>query len=118
MATLTANLLFVKPGSWPDTEKPYSLLYQPDDDLKLTNFEISDLRPVDIYDMRPKKDTLSIDREGFMFTDFKSKLNYEDYFDDEKLKSVFAPEVRDLLVGKLGAKAAFIHECVVQSQKI
>lgn len=109
----TGEINFAKPGSWPANERPYTLLYEPVTDEKLSNFQITDTQPVPIRDMRPKKGSLSLDKEGFLFADFKSKMAYEDYLDDEKLKTVLAREVRELLLEKLGAKAAFIHECVV-----
>jgi hypothetical protein len=109
----TGNICFATPGSWPETEKPYTILYDPTEDVKLSNFKLDDIQPVPIRDMRAKKDSLSIHREGFIFADFRSQLTYENYFDEQKLKSVLAEEVRNLLIEKLGAKAAFIHECVV-----
>ncbi|GIK02043.1 hypothetical protein Aspvir_006086 [Aspergillus viridinutans] len=108
----TGEICFAKPGSWPANERPYTLLYEPATDEKLSNFKTSDIQPVPIRDMRPKKDSLSIHKEGFIFADFKSKMAYEDYLDEDKLKTVLAGEVRELLLERLGAKAAFIHECV------
>ncbi|KAJ5949545.1 hypothetical protein N7454_001129 [Penicillium verhagenii] len=108
----SGEIYFAEPGSWPAIERPYTLLYEPATDEKLSNFRITDIQSVPIRDMRPKKDTLSIHTEGFVFADFKSKMVYEDYMDEEKLKTVFAEEVKELLLEKLGAKAAFIHECV------
>ncbi|KAE8414599.1 hypothetical protein BDV36DRAFT_239050 [Aspergillus pseudocaelatus] len=108
----TGDIFFARPGSWPEHEKPYTLLYDPTEDVPLSNFKVSDIQPVPIRDMRPKKETLSIHREGFIFADFESQLTYEDYFDESKLRSVLAEEIRQLLIDRLGVKACFIHECV------
>ncbi|KAJ5799671.1 uncharacterized protein N7518_001739 [Penicillium psychrosexuale] len=111
----TGNIYFAKPKSWPENEKPYTLLYDPsgETEIKLSNFKVNDVHPVPIRDMRQKKNVLSIHREGFIFAEFKSQMAYEDYGDESKLKSVLAEDIKNLLIEKLGAKAAFVHECVV-----
>jgi hypothetical protein len=110
------EIQFVRPGSWPEDETPYTLLYIPTDGLPMANFDFEDVRTVPIRDMRPKKGTLALDNEGFMVADFDSSLAYEDYVDEEKLRTVFVPEVRKLLTDILGVKDAFVHEYVVRKR--
>jgi hypothetical protein len=109
----TGEIQFVRPNSWPDEEKPYCLLYIPTDGLAMANFDFGDVRTVPIRDMRSRKGQLSLDQEGFLVADFKSSLVHDDYFDEDKLKTVFVDELREFLISFLGAKAVFVHECVV-----
>lgn len=109
----TGDFRFVRPNSWPDEEKPYCLLYTPTDGLLMANFDFGDVRTVPIRDMRPRKGQLSLDQEGFLVADFKSSLTHDDYFEEDKLKSIFIDELREFLTSFLGARAVFVHECVV-----
>lgn len=107
------EIKFVRPQSWPEEEKPYILTYLPNDDLSLSNFDYDDIHKVQIRDMRPIKEQLSLDREGFEVADFESSLAYNEYFDEEKLRTVFASELRAYLTATYGLSAVYIHECVV-----
>ena len=110
-----ASLSFLRPGSWPKGERPYELLYIPTDGTPLINYERLQVEDIPIYDMRPRQDDLSLDRDGFIVGNLRSKLDYEDFHDEELLKTVFADELRTYLQELLGARALFIHECVVRN---
>jgi len=109
----TGKMQFLDRESYPKTEKPYTLLYFPNDSLPMTNFKYSDVRAVPIRDMRPNKGKLSLDEEGFVAADFASSLKYEEFYNEESLKSTLIPEVHRFLADLLGTKATFVHECVV-----
>jgi hypothetical protein len=109
----TASMTFIKPGSWPPTEKPYELLYVPTDGFPTSNFELQIVHDIPVYDMRPNIDSLSLDRQGFIVAPLASTLRYEDFWDEKSLRDVYAEELRNLLVKRLCARSVFIHECVV-----
>jgi hypothetical protein len=109
------EIKFVRPNSWPENEKPYILTYLPTDNFPLTNFDFGDIQNVPIKDMRPIKEKLSLDREGFVVADFASALTYDEYFEEDKLRAVFADELRRFWKDRYGAKAVYIHECVVST---
>ena len=65
--------------------------------------------------MRPLKGNLSLDREGVLIVDLPTRMSYEDFLEEEKLKTIYAEELRECLLSVLGARVIFIHECVVSS---
>lgn len=111
----TASMEFLKENSWPEEEKPFVILYQPIIDIRMTNIEYERVNGIPIHDLRPKKGKLSLDREGFVIEDFPNPLTYEETFDEEMLRNVYSRSLKDWLLKYLGAKSAYIHECVVSS---
>lgn len=111
----TATLNFIKPGSWPASEKPYEILYKPTDGTPNLNYSLEEIHDIPIYDLRVKKGQLSLDREGYLVADIPSHLSYEEFWDESKVRSVYAEEIRAYLLSCLGARACYIHECVVSS---
>lgn len=109
----TASMSFIKPGSWPATEKPFELLYMPIDGFPMSNYELETVHDIPIHDMRPYMDSLSLDQQGFIVATLASTLRYEDFWDEKSLKDVYAEELRSLLLKHLHARSVFIHECVV-----
>ncbi|KAJ9133114.1 hypothetical protein NKR19_g9178 [Coniochaeta hoffmannii] len=107
---------FLKPKSWDPGEKLYELEYNPSDGLAERNYDTHQIYDIPIHDLRPLKGKLSLDREGFVILDLPSSMKYEDYLDETKLKSVFAEELRQCLLNTLGARAVFIHECVIRKR--
>ncbi|KAF2235632.1 hypothetical protein EV356DRAFT_514155 [Viridothelium virens] len=116
MAVTTASMVFLKRDSWPSNEKPYVLLYPPSDDLSQSNYTDEPVDDIPIHDMRPLIDELSLDREGFMVGKLDSRLSYTDFANETKLRSVYADEVRRYLLNLLGARPAYIHECVIRQR--
>lgn len=112
-AVTTASMRFLKPNSWKSTEKLYELEYDPSDNLAERNYETQQVNDIPIYDMRPLKGKLSLDREGVLIIDLPSRMAYEDFLNEEELKKVYAEELRECLLNVLGAQGIFIHECVV-----
>jgi hypothetical protein len=118
MAVTEGTLTFFERESLPSHQRPYELLFQPpDSDFPVCNYNVVQVPNVPIHDLRPLKDKLSLDREGFLVADFNTSMNYEDYFDQEKLKSTYMPEIKAFLKDRFGVRAAYIHECVVSSLK-
>jgi hypothetical protein len=109
---VTATLTFIQRDPKWKFEKPYEKSYISQDVLPASNF-VFDKLDVPVHDLRPFKGKFTLNNEGIEVFDMKSKLPYRDFFDPEKVKAVFAEEVRALICDKLGAKRLFIHECVV-----
>lgn len=113
-ATTFAEMKFLDPKSRPSDEKLYSVLYLNNDSLPMTNFKYTVVSGVLIHDVRSKKGKMSLDEEGFTVADFKSTLSYDENYEEEALKEKLIPEIHSLLKNLLGAKAVFVHECVVR----
>jgi len=108
-----ASLQFIAKDEKNKFEKPYTLEYATTDGVPASNFELETVDNIIIHDVRPIKNKLSLDHEGFTFVDFESQMAYEDYFHEEKLRSLFAQELRACLKKLLGASKIFFHECLV-----
>ena len=114
MATATtATMTFLKRDPRHKKEKPYEILYEMTDDTKRMNYDVNIVHDILVEDLRPQKGRLSLDRDGFMIEELKSAMPYEDFFDETKLKTQYAQELRQFLIQLLGARAIFFHECVV-----
>ncbi|KAF2804951.1 uncharacterized protein BDZ99DRAFT_575131 [Mytilinidion resinicola] len=99
--------------SWPSHERLYELLFQPPDgDFPVCNYNVVQIPNAPIHDLRSLKDKLSLDREGFQVADLNTTMEYDDYFDQENLKTTYMAEIKAFLKDKLGARAAYVHECV------
>ncbi|KIW33962.1 uncharacterized protein PV07_00773 [Cladophialophora immunda] len=112
----TASMVFIKPGSWPSDEKPYELLYIPTDESPTSNYEVHTVPNIPVRDMRPSLEALDLDRHGFIVASLASALRYENIRDEKALRDVYAAELRHLLLETLGARAVFIHECVLRKR--
>lgn len=116
MAATAGTLTFFERESWPSHERPYELLFQPPtSDFPVCNYKVVQVPNVPIHDLRPLKNKLSLDREGFLIADINTSMEYEDYFNQEKLKTTYMPKIKTFLKEKLGIRAAYIHECVVSN---
>lgn len=114
MSVTYGTLTFIEPESWPSDQRPYELLFMPlDTSVPACNYKVVQVPGVPIRDMRPLRHELSLDREGFIVANLKTNLGYDEFFDEEKLKSEYVPAVKAYLTQELGARGAYIHECVV-----
>lgn len=107
-----AGLKFCKRDPKWSYEKAFSLSYNPPPGIDKSNVEHDSVEVI-LNDVRPFKNSLRLDREGFQIVDLKSKLGYQDFFDRDQVQKVFAEEVRDTLKKLLGADGIFFHETVV-----
>ena len=112
-SSLKAALRFTQRDEKFKTEKPYELEYQPDVDIPQKNFAIEIVSDIPINDMRPFKNSLSLDREGIAIVPVDTRMEYDDYFNEEKLKTVFGPELKQCIMDYTGAERVYFHETVV-----
>ncbi|KFY97749.1 hypothetical protein V500_01933 [Pseudogymnoascus sp. VKM F-4518 (FW-2643)] len=97
------------------TEKAYEVRCTPPDGLPRLNFEQQWVENIPVYNMRPLLAELSLDTQGFVAVELPTKMAYEDFFHEEKLRTVYAEEIREYLKNYLGASCIFFHECVVRN---
>ena len=105
----------------PDGESIFSIAFTPSSwspESPKSNYEIRQVDNILIRDVRRFKDKLSLDKEGFVVLETKSTaFNYDGPEDDEVIRTVFAPKVREELRVLLGAKYVYFHECLVNTTK-
>lgn len=75
-------------------------------------FETED-HTVQISDMRPFADTLSIDREGFALLDHRT--NVDDLYDDDAVEQIYTPEIEALLRREFGASRVVVFDVTRRS---
>lgn len=72
-----------------------------------------ELMRVEVRNGRLLADRLSLEQEGFVFVEHKTKV--VDFFDAELLKSVYYPEVEELIKNASGAKRVAIFDHTLRS---
>jgi hypothetical protein len=61
---------------------------------------------VDVSDVRQAHQKFTLDRNGFEYHHLRSELKYEDFFDNDKIASVYLKELRELVKTVCMAKQA------------
>src|SRR5687768_4656160 len=72
-----------------------------------------ELKPMQIQNGRMLADQLSLDENGFVFVEHKTKMR--DFFDDEQLQFIYYPEVEQLIKTTSGAKRVVIFDHTLRS---
>jgi len=72
-----------------------------------------ELKPVAIRNGRLLADRLSLDEQGFIFVEHKTKVT--DFFDARQLESVYYPEVEQLIKSASGASRVVIFDHTLRS---
>jgi hypothetical protein len=66
-----------------------------------------------IYDGRAVADTLSLEREGFTF--FRHDTKVKDFYDEAEVRSVYYPEIEQLVKETSGAKRVLVFDHTLRS---
>lgn len=109
---VSAEVRFAKRHPRQTNESGFFYSYDKSAVEPVKNIEYEDVE-IQIHDVRPHKNTLSIEQEGFEILHLESKLEYQDFFDEEKVKAIFIEELRPKLLDLLGASGVFFHETLV-----
>jgi hypothetical protein len=81
--------------------------------IRRRNFGTQELKPVTLQNGRLLADRLSLDGQGFIFVEHKTKV--VDFFDPDQLKSVYYPEVEELIKIHSGASRVEIFDHTLRS---
>ena len=95
------------------TEKPYTIQFSPHGSVPQNNIKQEIVPNVLLHDIRPVKDALDFDRDGFMIVDLESKLHRDDFADPGKVIEVYLEEVKDMLKQHFGTANIAIIEYLV-----
>jgi hypothetical protein len=66
-----------------------------------------------IHDARKRRDSLSLEREGFVFVDHLTRV--QDFYDAQELKTVYYPEIERLIKEQTGAARVLIFDHTLRS---
>jgi hypothetical protein len=98
------------------TEKPYSLRFSPPEGFPRQSTKLEE-HEIDVQDVRTAG-PLSYATEGCTVLDFQSLMEYDDYYDEEKVKDVYLREVANLLRDYFGASKVQIFEHRVRKRHV
>lgn len=110
---LSSNLIYLERDDKHTQEKPYKLQYDPGDSLPRTNTVNKQHGPISIHDLRSLEKPMSFDKNGFCVVDLATHLEPEDFYDAQKVKNGYYPELQALLLDKFGAARVEILEHLV-----
>jgi hypothetical protein len=91
----------------PMAARPRYLAYDPEPGEERSNMT-PDPHTVPIYDMRPIRQELDLDREGFGLVEHRSAV--QDFWDDDEVRRVYYPEAERFLKEYTGASRVFIFD--------
>jgi hypothetical protein len=69
--------------------------------------------PVTIHDGRAIADQLSLERQGFIFVEHQTKMR--DFYDQDEVRSVYYPEIEQLVKQKSGAQRVVVFDHTLRS---
>lgn len=95
------------------TEKPYLCLFETPAGFPKTNIRLSKCKDLTIEDIRCQESRISLDSHGFAIMRMTSKLSYDDFGDNAKIKSQYLSEVAECLRCFCRASRVQIFEHVV-----
>ncbi|KAJ4402240.1 hypothetical protein N0V85_005350 [Neurospora sp. IMI 360204] len=105
--TVMSSMWYLERSPLYDTEKPYSMRYDPDDGVPQSNLQKVH-RPIQVKSMRePGAGPFRLDECGFQLIQLHSSLKPDDFWDQERVQSVYIQEVKEALKKELGAK--YVH---------
>jgi hypothetical protein len=110
-----STVLYLQKDKIHELEKPYKLQYNTDDELPQQNTVHQSSGPLQIHDLRGQSQTFSFEKNGFTILEMESKLNPDDFANEQKVKDVYYPEIRALLLKYFGAKRVEILEHLVSN---
>lgn len=112
-AQISSPMNFLAHDRLYDEEKPYLLKFDPPSGFPQSNYNI-DTKEQLIEDIRGREKDFSIAKNGFAIMPLHTKLSYEDFDDEKRLREVYFPEVADALRKLLGASRVQIFEHLVR----
>lgn len=96
-----------------ETEKPYSMRYEPDDEIPQNNLKKIP-HPIEVKSMRePGAGPFRMEECGFQMIQLHSNLTPDDFWKEELVQKVYVQEVKEALKKELGAKHVHVLDYAV-----
>lgn len=112
-AAVESDIYFLRRSELYDEEKPYSLRFNPVDETFPRANILLDKHATRISDIRGQETELLFEKDGLAIMPFETKMEYEDFDDDGKVREIYLREVADHLRDFLGAAQVQIFEHTV-----
>jgi hypothetical protein len=93
-----------------EEEKPFKLRYDPGPGIPRQNCSNESVGGITVHDIRGSEDKFSIENQGFAIGQLQTKMAPEDFNDDEKIKSVYYEELKEVLKERFGCQRVEVLE--------
>jgi hypothetical protein len=110
----TDTMLLIRDPAY-NKEKPYTLLYDPGEDIPRTNCKYQPF-PTLMNDLRGKENSVSFDKQGFALLNLKTQLPEEAFYDEKRVEKEYYPEVVKLLHSHFNPEHVEVYEHRVSVQ--
>ena len=107
---ISGTLGFLKRDEKYKSEKPYVLRYHPGEDIPNENILKEFVPNIPLYDIRNMVKPPRFDENGLQLRLIHTNMTYQDFNYDDKIKSVFLPEIRANLSDFFGTSNIQIFE--------
>jgi hypothetical protein len=104
-----SEVYFLKRNALYQEEKPYSLRFNPEGNFPRSNIELES-REIEVRDVRPEVEALTFNKDKFAVIPLNSKMAYDDFDNEQKVRDVYLKEVADALKTFLGASLVQVFE--------
>ncbi|KAG8629104.1 hypothetical protein KVT40_002969 [Elsinoe batatas] len=94
-------------------EKPYEFRFTTEGEGPRKNLHVSD-HEIIVEDVRPQKDMLSLDRNGFLVLDIDVDMLPDEFSDRDTIISNYIPYIADAVQRRLAAKHVQVHDYLVR----
>lgn len=111
-AVRTSLVFTVKDNPAHIKEKPYRLLYVPEEGVPISNIRYEFIENILIRDMRGQ--SLTFRENGMMAVPLHSQLRYDDYGNKDFIERVYLKEVRNCLREVLETRDVYIFEYMIR----
>jgi hypothetical protein len=112
---VSSSINFLANDALFNDEKPFLLKFEPPPDFPRSNYKIS-AKTQDIQDIRGREHDYSIPKNGFSIISLQTKMSYEDFDDEARLREVYFKEVAEALQSSLGAFRVQVFEHLVRAK--
>ncbi|KXS21814.1 hypothetical protein M427DRAFT_40635 [Gonapodya prolifera JEL478] len=116
LRSVTAALNFVDLASVPEGERPTTYFPDQNGNIRPQNFA-NERRDVVITDLRSAGKEFKLDRNGFELLHHKSAIQGDEFYDEEKLKKVYLPEVEEVIKKVTGASRTKVFDSIIRSPR-
>lgn len=112
--TIDSSMYYLDRAQLYEIEKPYSMRYLPEDIPQCNYMKVK--HPIAVKSIR-ESGPFHINECGFQLIDLHSELTYDEFWVNEKVQSVYIPEVQRALKLELGAKYVHILDYAVSIEE-
>ncbi|KAK3344776.1 hypothetical protein B0H65DRAFT_524018 [Neurospora tetraspora] len=115
-STVRSSMWYLDRDPLYETEKPYSMRYEPDDEIPQNNLKKIP-HPIEVKSMRePGAGPFRMEECGFQMIQLHSNLTPDDFWKEELVQKVYVQEVKEALKKELGAKHVHVLDYALRKR--